>query len=94
MSTQVPWLTRSDDAILDFLDDFGLALPPGVIEYNIRTRHERELAYSTINLHLKELRKRGLIEREYPTGGFYSITEKGRAYLADELTPEDLKPVE
>ena len=90
MRPQVDWMTKSDDAILEYLEETGMALPPRGISYNMRTRENAELSYSTVNRRLKELLKRGLVEKEYEKGGFYSITDKGRRYLAGEASEDEL----
>jgi len=91
MRPRVSWMTGSDDTILEFLDSNSLALPPRAIEYNVTSRSDADISYSTVNRRLKRLAKAGLVEKEYPEGGFYSITEKGRKYLAGELSKDDLE---
>ena len=91
MRPRVEWMTENDDSILEFLASYELALPPRAIEYNLNTRHDIEVSYSTINRRLKLLIGAGLIEKEYEQGGFYSITEKGRSYLAGDLDAKDLE---
>lgn len=91
MRPRVSWMTKSDDAILEFLDEHALAFPPRAIEYNLRTRKDVEISYTTVNRRLKELLENGLVHKEYEEGGFYSITDRGRKYLAGELSKDDLE---
>lgn len=91
MRPQVEWMTRSDDTILEYLDQTGMALPPRTISYNLETRENVDISYTTVNRRLKQLLERGLVEKEYEKGGFYSITAKGRAYLSGEASKEDLE---
>ncbi|MEY7852169.1 winged-helix domain-containing protein [Natrarchaeobius sp. A-rgal3] len=84
-------MTGSDDTILEFLQEYDLALSPRSIEYNLSSRHEADISYSTINRRLKLLSEVDLVEKEYPDGGFYSITNKGISYLEGELKAEDLE---
>ena len=84
-------MTGNDDTTLEFLEDSGLALPPRAIEYNIKTRYNKEISYSTINRRLKMLSEAELVEKEYESGGFYSISEKGMKYLSGELDSSELE---
>lgn len=91
MRPRANWMTDNDDTILEFLEDSGLALPPRAMEYNLKTRHQKEVSYSTINRRLKLLIETGLVEKEYEDGGFYAITDKGRAYLSGDLDASELE---
>lgn len=83
-------MTDSDDTILEFLQDTGLALSPRAIEYNLNTRHQVDISYSTVNRRLKLLYDSGLVKKEYPEGGFYALTDKGRSYLDGDLDVSEL----
>ncbi|WP_238717550.1 winged helix-turn-helix domain-containing protein [Natronorubrum halophilum] len=87
-------MTRTDDTLLEFLEDTGLALSPRAIEHNMKTRYDESISYSSINGRLPALTDAGLVVKEYPPGGFYSITEKGRKYLDGELDAEDIENIE
>ena len=89
MRARISWMTNNDDPILEFLHERNLALPPRVIEHNLSTREGINIPYSTINHRLKLLLDAGFVEKEYEQGGFYSITDLGRRYLAGELTEEE-----
>jgi CTP-dependent riboflavin kinase len=83
-------MTKSDDAILEYLNDTGLALPPRAISYNMQTRENADISYTTVNRRLKQLLNQTLVTKEYEKGGFYSITERGQKYLNGELSKSDL----
>ncbi len=91
MRPRANWMTDSDDTILEFLQGCGLALSPRAIEYNLRSRHSVEMSYLTVNRRLKLLYEGGLVQKEYPEGGFYSLTNKGHAYLAGELDASEME---
>ncbi|QCJ47221.1 ArsR family transcriptional regulator [Haloprofundus sp. MHR1] len=85
---RVEWMTRTDDAILEFLLNEGnrpLNASPRMIESNI------EFAISTIRGRLAKLLEAGLVEYYDEGRGIYRISQKGRAYLAGELDAEDLE---
>jgi len=82
---------ENDDPILEFLADRDVALSPRDLQYNLQTRVGVEIPYSTINHRMGLLTDHGLIEKEDPDGGRYSITEKGQQYLAGELDAADLE---
>lgn len=87
-------MNKSDDAILEFLADTGLALPPRAIEYNFQTRYDIDVSYSTINRRLRKLTAADLVSKEYEAGGFYSITELGERYLAGDLDAGALEDID
>lgn len=91
MRAQVQWMTKSDDAILEYLEATGLALPPRAISHNMQTREDADISYSTVNRRLKKLLDHDLVTKEYEEGGFYSITERGRKYLRGNLSKSELQ---
>jgi repressor of nif and glnA expression len=91
MRPQVSWMTENDNILLEFLSERDLALSPRVIKYNLETRENVDMAYSTVNHRLKLLLDHGLVKKEYSEGGYYAITEKGEAYLAGEIDADDLE---
>ena len=84
-------MTENDNPILEFLSESNLALSPRAIQYNLDTREDIDIPYSTINHRLKLLLDHDLVEKEYEEGGFYSISEKGRQYLAGEIDADELE---
>lgn len=91
MRPQVDWMTKNDDAILEYLEETGMALPPRGISFNMRTRENADISYSTVNRRLKQLLESSLVQKEYEPGGFYSITEKGQRYLQGEISANELE---
>lgn len=80
---RVSWMTQGDDRVLETLADSGLILSPAVIAIN--TDYTRNY----INKRIAVLRENRLVERI--DGGYYAITDKGRAYLAGDLDADDLE---
>jgi len=83
-------MTKNDDLILEFLQEKDIALPPGPLHYNLE-REGYTIGYSTVRRRIKKLESAGLIQDEAENGTQYSITDKGRAYLAGELDAEELE---
>lgn len=84
----VPWMTRADDAILEFLLNEGnkeIVATPGVIEANL------SYGSSTVTKRVRVLEEQGLLQYHDEKRGLYELTETGRAYLAGELDAEDLE---
>lgn len=84
MRPYVPWMTRSDDVILEFLDEKAIAAPPLVIAFNT------DISHPTVQRRSKELRENGLLHRYEEPRGYLKITEKGRKYLRGDLEADDL----
>ncbi len=85
MRPVVPWMTKSDDAILELLDETDIALPPAAISFNI------DVSHPTVRRRLPQLLDHGLVRKADEDKGYYVITEKGRQYLAGELNVSDLE---
>lgn len=82
-------MTDTDDTILDWLDEYGIAVPPKTIYVNL----EDAPAYNTIQRRLSKLEDMGLTEIHPDTGGHYQITEKGERYLHDpDATIDEFMP--
>jgi predicted transcriptional regulator len=80
-------MTRSDDAILEFLLNAParpLRATPRVISANI------DFSIRTTRRRVGKLRDAGLIRYYNEKSALYEITEKGEAYLAGELSKDDL----
>lgn len=86
MRPVVDWMVKSDDAILEFLNNKGIALPPRAIAFNLSGVSE-----PTVNRRLPKLDAAGLVKRYDDPKGYTEITDKGRAYLAGELDASDLE---
>ena len=88
MRPVVSWMTRSDDAILEFLADHDIALPPTAISYNIDN-----MSRPTVDRRLPNLEVAGLVKRHDAPQGYTEITERGRAYLSGDIDSEELENV-
>lgn len=84
-------MTKSDDIILEYLEDTGMALPPRAISYNLQTRENADISYSTVNRRIKILLENGLVDKLDNPKGYYSITEFGRRYLSGEADVSELE---
>jgi len=70
MRPLVSWMTKSDDAILELLDECGIAIPPRAIAFNIEN-----VSRPTIDRRLPKLEDAGLVERyDDPQGTHESPT--------------------
>ena len=88
MRPLVGWMTKSDDAILELLDESGIAIPPRAMAFNIEN-----VSRPTIDRRLPKLEDAGLVKRYTDPRGYTEITDRGRAYLSGELDAEDLEDV-
>ncbi len=86
MRPLVSWMTKSDDAILELLDECGIVIPPRAIAFNIEN-----VSRPTIDRRLPKLEDAGLVERYDDPQGYTRITDRGRAYLAGELDADELE---
>jgi predicted transcriptional regulator len=92
MHREIEWMAPADDYILDFLDACRCARgnpskqTPKTIGLN--TAYGRTHA----GTRCRELTEHGLVTRH--DRGVYSITERGEAYVAGELSVADLREVE
>lgn len=75
---RVDWMTRADDAILEFLLNEGnrpLIANPSTVEANI------DYKISHVRRRLRALQDGGLVEYSDKDRGLYRISEQGQAYL-------------
>lgn len=85
MYRRVSWLTAMDYPILQFLADLdGYWIKPASMCLNLP--YGRQAVAS----HCATLAEHGLVERDTEVAA-YRIAEKGRAYLRNELSIEDLQ---
>ncbi|WP_417750473.1 transcriptional regulator [Salinibaculum salinum] len=70
-----------DDRILETLSQSGLTLSPAIIAYNIDKSREE------VTRRLSEMVDRDLVIRE--KRGYYSIADKGEAYLSGDVELDD-----
>jgi hypothetical protein len=89
----VPWMTRTDRYILELLDS-GIALPPKVVQLNLRRMHGDDApSRRQVSRRLRnELSEHGLVHQPFSgeVRGVYAITELGERFLHDPDTePEE-----
>lgn len=72
---------RRDDAILEYLAEVELALPPKVLYYNMK--YDREITFSerTLKRRLKLLMEADFVDRIEGTDGYYRISPDGRSHV-------------
>ena len=86
MRPDVPWMSKVDDLVLEWLDNHDIAAPPKVIHANLDT----PVSYSQVNRRLWKLRENGLVEQDPERNDYYAITVQGRRYLhASDATAEE-----
>ncbi|WP_241996851.1 ArsR family transcriptional regulator [Halorubrum sp. SD626R] len=81
-------MTKSDDAILELLDESNLTIPPMAIAFNIEN-----VSRPTVDRRLPKLEEAGLVKRYDDPQGYTKITDRGRAYLAGEIDANDLEDI-
>lgn len=69
---------RRDVAILEYLADMSLALPPKVLYYNMKVDREITFSERTLKRRLKLLMEAELVDRVEGTDGYYRISSAGR----------------
>ena len=82
-------MSLHDGFILEFLAEHDLELPAKPLYRNLN-RHGHEIGYSTVRQRLRELESHDLLER-IDEAGYYQVSSKGEAYLAEELELRDLE---
>lgn len=85
MRPRVSWMTRADDAILEFLSETGIAANPSTIAYNI------EYNRSYVARRCKTLDDHSLMNRVDEPKAMYEITQLGRDYLNGEVEADVLE---
>lgn len=84
----VPWMTRNDERILEYLDSDGTTLSP-VTAFGRTDLDVEGQATTVLFRRLPILFAAGLIEEA--AHGEYELARKGRAYLAGNLDPGELE---
>ncbi|WP_254821447.1 hypothetical protein [Haloglomus halophilum] len=77
---------RRDVAILEYLADVSLALPPKVLYYNMKSDREITFSERTLKRRLKLLMEAELVDRVDGTDGYYRIAPAGREYVDEART--------
>lgn len=84
---RVDWMTRADDAILEFLRNGGnedIRATPAVIEANV------DYGISHVRNRVRTLCAAGLVAYYDGDRGIYEITSLGEAYLEGDLDGESV----
>lgn len=91
MRKRPSWFGKYDDPILEFLAESDIVAPPAVVTFNLDWHSIASPAYSTVKRRMRKLAAYGLLEKVDTDAGYYVITDRGRAYLAGDLDPEELQ---
>jgi len=86
-------MREADRPILEVLSSSSLALKPGAIKYNLRTRYDQDFHQQTIYRRLRYLVHADLIEKEDEDLGYYAITEVGERLLDKELDDSEVAEI-
>jgi len=84
-------MNKASEPVLELLDHADVALPPSAIVVNLDQIHDDSPARSTIYRAFDGLMEHDLIRTLDVEGTYYVITDRGRAYLNDELSEEELE---
>lgn len=96
MRPRVPWMNETDDAILEFLaglevDGVRVWQAPTPVWINLTRNFDAiDVSRNTVSRRMGKLVEMSLLKRVDNKRGYYTITEKGLAYLAEELDREDI----
>lgn len=84
MHRQVAWLKPSDRSVLVEIDEYGGWVKPATLGLNLpyTQRH--------VATRCRTLAAHDLLERYSDPIAGYRLTDRGHAFLADDLTPRDL----
>lgn len=90
MRPLVSWMTKVDDAILEWLEETDIAAPPKVIHANLQT----PVSYSQVKRRVRTLNDNGLIYKDEERGEYYAISPLGRWYLQGEIKGSELEALD
>lgn len=85
MRPRISWMTRADDAILELLQESGIAANPSTIAYNI------DYDRSYVSRRCRTLSEHGLIDRVDAEKAMYQIKELGTRYLDGDVEKSELE---
>jgi len=94
MRPRVAGMNEVDDSILELFDrqDEGICLPPTPVHYNlVEVYGATDKSRDTVARRMRQLTKRGLLEKVEKNKGYYRMTEKGRRYLRGDIKAEKLQ---
>lgn len=85
MREPAEWMTPSDDRILELIREYGNLTPKAIEDFGGPVRQHASIRCA-------KLVQYGLLEKVHR--GLYGITDKGEAYLDEELDASELEPVD
>ncbi len=85
------WMNKASEPVLELLAESGLALPPKAINVNLSRIMDDPPGRTTIFRAYEPLEDHGFIETLDVDGTYYIITDRGRAYLNDTLSDEEIE---
>lgn len=83
-------MNKASTPVLELLADAGVAMNPKGIMLNLRREMDDPPARRTVFRCFDDLETHGLIENVAEKGSYYVITERGRAYLNEELSQSEV----
>jgi len=87
MRPLVSWMTKVDDAILEWLGETDVAAPPKVIHANLDT----PVSYSQVKRRVRVLHDNGLIHKDEDRSDYYAISTLGDWYLEGKIKSSKLE---
>lgn len=87
MRPLVSWMTKVDDAVLEWLGETDIAAPPKVIHANLET----PVSYSQVKRRVRTLNENGLVYKDEERGEYYAISALGCWYLRGEIAGSELE---
>lgn len=92
MRKRAEWMNIAVDPVLELLDETDLALPPGVIHYNLTRKMNNAPSRASISRAIDDLETYGLITKPDDANTYYHITDTGRHYLHGNIDAQNLEP--
>jgi repressor of nif and glnA expression len=84
-------MNKATVPILEILEESGLSLPASTINHNLDRMLTDSPSRATVFRALEPLEQHGLIQNTGGKSTHYEITDKGRSYLAGEVSAEELE---
>jgi repressor of nif and glnA expression len=91
MRRRFKWMNKASEPVLELLVESGLALNQKAILLNLQRQMDDPPGRRTISRCLEPLEEYGFVENVAKRGGYYVITDLGRAYLNDELSDSEIE---
>lgn len=87
-------MNKASEPILELLEDAGVVMTPGAIEYELNRRMADPPGHNTIHRGLRELENHRLIERPQASTILIDLTELGEQFLAGDIDAGELDKTE